>query len=204
MRQSLGVVTVLTLLLLPHVGEAQTERTDARLRDRCLQVNAALVAGPGHEDYQWARDSFRWCDVTGGSAVSDRWGKISAEDLGDLSQLMERTREFRDREVMTTLIALLQDPGRPGAVRRSALDILVTYYHPGYVLPSGAGTSRRPPAECTLNVRLYPRAINSTNPVRPDDKPQILAAIQIVAETPGEAMLRSIAECALVGIRHVR
>jgi len=203
MRRTAVVVPVL-LVLAGGTAQAQGERDDVRLRNRCRQAAHYLEMGPRHPQYESGLSMISYCDVSGGAVLAARWRVVDGTDRRDLGRLTYESRHLRDAGLLGELIPLVQEGSRPQAVRLAMLEVLVSYFEVGAALPAVAGDGRTEARYCILGGYADVAVRAGAVPVTEADRPRILAAVQAVAQTDEDPRMRHAAACTASALQLVR
>jgi len=120
----------LALLAIPL--PAQTHADSVKLRNDCrlaVQVLTTGVPGPQRTE---ALKTIGLCGGEGVPALVKVWS-AAADDRAELGLLVPATRGFVPPELVSTLFATLEQPGRTLTARTAALRVLLTYADPSVV-----------------------------------------------------------------------
>src|SRR6266581_3735986 len=185
----------LALLAIPL--PAQTHADSVKLRNDCrlaVQVLTTGVPGPQRTE---ALKTIGLCGGEGVPALVKVWS-AAADDRAELGLLVTATRGFVTPELVSTLFATLEQPGRTLNARVAALLVLLTYADPAVVpgFDDFVGDSSE------LLVHHY-GAIDHPAPVVGRERlteslaNRLRSTLQPIAATDGDARMRIAARVAL-------
>ena len=127
-----AVVLSGALFAAPGALPAQTHTDSVKLRNDCrlaVQVLTTGVPGPQRTE---ALNTIGLCGSEGVPALVKVWS-AAADDRAELGLLVTATRGFVTPELVSTLFATLEQPGRTLNARTAALRVLLTYADPSVV-----------------------------------------------------------------------
>ena len=128
------------------------------------------------------------------------WSKLTAADSDAVGGLEYVSSRLRDHQLLDSLLTQIADASRSRPVRIGMLSVLVSYYAPARVLPSGA-VKGVDPGYCMLGWVTDFAAHDGATPVTAADRPHILEVLQALASDDPDPVVRGAVACTAAAMK---
>ncbi len=184
---AVGLLVFATTSAAAQFSAAPSEAVDTALAIRCATVEARLAPRAASN---WTANEIlnvSQCDQSGPPWVAMLWAAYPGIAMS-LPDLRLGSRSLGDARLMTTLIGVAQDAGRPSELRRVALDVLV-----GYAIPSVSATPITVPDSASLSRLLMgdaPDLYSGPMPLPPNLEPTVHTLVSSLSSSDIDAAVR--------------